>query len=214
MNFDAMIQRVAILILPTLFAITMPEAVRAFVARKCGDSSAYAAGRMTLNPIPHIDPIGTVLLPLVSIFAGGILFGWAKPLPLNFRAFQTRNDFIKVFAAGPLANIALAFFWGLIAKIGLMMPETSYTVPLVTMAQAGIFVSAGLAIFNLLPIPPLDAGRIAVALLPRQYGEALASVEPYAFIIILLLVMTKLLTMLMLPFVNLIVGLVALFFGI
>lgn len=214
MNFNEMIQRVAISILPVLFALIMPEAVRAFVARKCGDNSAYAAGRMTLNPMPHIDPIGTVVLPLVSIFAGGILFGWAKPLPMDFRAFKTRNDFLKVFAAGPLANIALAFFWGLVFKIATMMPENSYVVPLAAMAQAGIFISAGLAVFNLLPIPPLDGGRIAVALLPRQYGEALASIEPYAFFVILLLVMTKLLSALMMPFVTLIVSLVALFFGL
>ena len=214
MNFNAMIQQVAISILPVMFAITMPEAARAYMARKCGDNSAYAAGRMTLNPMPHIDPIGTILLPLVSIFAGGILFGWAKPLPLNFSAFKTRNDFIKVFAAGPLANIALAFFWGLIFKIATMMDGNSYAVPLVAMAQAGIFISAGLAVFNLLPIPPLDGGRIAVALLPRQYGEALASIEPYAFFVILLLVMTKLLSALMMPFVTLIVSLVALFFGL
>ena len=214
MNFNEMIQRVAISILPVLFALIMPEAVRAFVARKCGDNSAYAAGRMTLNPMPHIDPIGTVVLPLVSIFAGGILFGWAKPLPMDFRAFKTRNDFLKVFAAGPLANIVLAFFWGLIFKIATMMPENSYVVPLAAMAQAGIFISAGLAVFNLLPIPPLDGGRIAVALLPRQYGEALASIEPYAFFVILLLVMTKLLSALMMPFVTLIVSLVALFFGL
>ncbi len=214
MNFNEMIQRVAISILPILFALIMPEAVRAFVARKCGDNSAYAAGRMTLNPMPHIDPIGTVVLPLVSIFAGGILFGWAKPLPMDFRAFKTRNDFLKVFAAGPLANIVLAFFWGLIFKIATMMPENSYVVPLAAMAQAGIFISAGLAVFNLLPIPPLDGGRIAVALLPRQYGEALASIEPYAFFVILLLVMTKLLSALMMPFVTLIVSLVALFFGL
>ena len=214
MNFNEMIQRVAISILPVLFALIMPEAVRAFVARKCGDNSAYAAGRMTLNPVPHIDPIGTVVLPLVSIFAGGILFGWAKPLPMDFRAFKTRNDFLKVFAAGPLANIVLAFFWGLIFKIATMMPENSYVVPLAAMAQAGIFISAGLAVFNLLPIPPLDGGRIAVALLPRQYGEALASIEPYAFFVILLLVMTKLLSALMMPFVTLIVSLVALFFGL
>lgn len=214
MNFNEMIQRVAISILPVLFALIMPEAVRAFVARKCGDNSAYAAGRMTLNPVPHIDPIGTVVLPLVSIFAGGILFGWAKPLPMDFRAFKTRNDFLKVFAAGPLANIVLAFFWGLVFKIATMMPENSYVVPLAAMAQAGIFISAGLAVFNLLPIPPLDGGRIAVALLPRQYGEALASIEPYAFFVILLLVMTKLLSALMMPFVTLIVSLVALFFGL
>lgn len=214
MNFNAMIQQVAISILPVMFAITMPEAARAYMARKCGDNSAYAAGRMTLNPMPHIDPIGTILLPLVSIFAGGILFGWAKPLPLNFSAFKTRNDFIKVFAAGPLANIALAFFWGLIFKIATMMDGNSYAVPLVAMAQAGIFISAGLAVFNLLPIPPLDGGRIAVALLPQQYGQALASIEPYAFIIILLLVMTKMLSMLMMPFVTLTVSIVALFFGI
>lgn len=214
MNFNEMIQRVAISILPILFALIMPEAVRAFVARKCGDNSAYAAGRMTLNPVPHIDPIGTVVLPLVSIFAGGILFGWAKPLPMDFRAFKTRNDFLKVFAAGPLANIVLAFFWGLVFKIATMMPENSYVVPLAAMAQAGIFISAGLAVFNLLPIPPLDGGRIAVALLPRRYGEALASIEPYAFFVILLLVMTKLLSALMMPFVTLIVSLVALFFGL
>jgi Zn-dependent protease len=214
MNFDAMIQQVAISILPVMFAITMPEAARAYMARKCGDNSAYAAGRMTLNPMPHIDPIGTILLPLVSIFAGGILFGWAKPLPLNFRAFKTRNDFIKVFAVGPLANIALAFFWGLIFKIATLMDGNSYAVPLAAMAQAGIFISAGLAIFNLLPIPPLDGGRIAVALLPQQYGQALASIEPYAFIIILLLVMTKMLSLLMMPFVTLIVSIIALFFGI
>ena len=214
MNFNAMIQQVAISILPVMFAITMPEAARAYMARKCGDNSAYAAGRMTLNPMPHIDPIGTILLPLVSIFAGGILFGWAKPLPLNFRAFKTRNDFIKVFAAGPLANIALAFFWGLIFKIATMLGGISYAVPLAAMAQAGIFISAGLAVFNLLPIPPLDGGRIAVALLPQQYGQALASIEPYAFIIILLLVVTKMLSLLMMPFVTLIVSIVALFFGI
>ncbi len=214
MNFNAMIQQVAISILPVMFAITMPEAARAYMARRCGDNSAYAAGRMTLNPVPHIDPIGTILLPLVSIFAGGILFGWAKPLPLNFRAFKTRNDFIKVFAAGPVANIALAFFWGLIFKIATMLDGNSYAVPLAAMAQAGIFISAGLAVFNLLPIPPLDGGRIAVAMLPQQYGQALASIEPYAFIIILLLVMTKMLSMLMMPFVTLIVSLVALFFGI
>ena len=214
MNFNAMIQQVAISILPVMFAITMPEAARAYMARKCGDNSAYAAGRMTLNPMPHIDPIGTILLPLVSIFAGGILFGWAKPLPLNFRAFKTRNDFIKVFAAGPLANIALAFFWGLIFKVATMMGGNSYGVPLAAMAQAGIFISAGLAVFNLLPIPPLDGGRIAVALLPQQYGQALASIEPYAFIIILLLVVTKMLSLLMMPFVTLIVSIVALFFGI
>ena len=209
-----MIQQVAISILPVMFAITMPEAARAYMARKCGDNSAYAAGRMTLNPMPHIDPIGTILLPLVSIFAGGILFGWAKPLPLNFRAFKTRNDFIKVFAAGPLANIALAFFWGLIFKIATMLGGNSYAVPLAAMAQAGIFISAGLAVFNLLPIPPLDGGRIAVALLPQQYGQALATIEPYAFIIILLLVVTKMLSLLMMPFVTLIVSIVALFFGI
>ena len=214
MNFNAMIQQVAISILPVMFAITMPEAARAYMARKCGDNSAYAAGRMTLNPMPHIDPIGTILLPLVSIFAGGILFAWAKPLPLNFRAFKTRNDFIKVFAAGPLANIALAFFWGLIFKIATMLGGISYAVPLAAMAQAGIFISAGLAVFNLLPIPPLDGGRIAVALLPQQYGQALASIEPYAFIIILLLVVTKMLSLLMMPFVTLIVSIVALFFGI
>ena len=214
MNFDEMIQRVAISILPVLFAITMPEAARAYMARKCGDNSAYAAGRMTINPMPHIDPIGTILLPLVSIFAGGILFGWAKPLPLDFRAFKTRNDFLKVFAAGPLSNIALAFFWGLVFKIATMMAGNSYAVPLAAMAQAGIFISAGLAIFNLLPIPPLDGGRIAVALLPQQYGQALASIEPYAFFVILLLVMTKLLSALMMPFVTLIVKIVALFFGI
>jgi Zn-dependent protease len=214
MNFNAIIQQVAISILPVMFAITMPEAARAYMARKCGDNSAYAAGRMTLNPMPHIDPIGTILLPLVSIFAGGILFGWAKPLPLDFRAFKTRNDFIKVFAAGPLANIALAFFWGLIFKIATMMGANSYAVPLAAMAQAGIFISAGLAVFNLLPIPPLDGGRIAVALLPQQYGQALASIEPYAFFVILLLVMTKLLSALMMPFVTLIVSIVALFFGL
>ena len=214
MNFNAMIQQVAISILPVMFAITMPEAARAYMARKCGDNSAYAAGRMTLNPMPHIDPIGTILLPLVSIFAGGILFGWAKPLPLDFRAFKSRGDFIKVFAAGPLANIALAFFWGLIFKIATMMGASSYAVPLAAMAQAGIFISAGLAVFNLLPIPPLDGGRIAVALLPKQYGQALASIEPYAFFVILLLVMTKLLSALMMPFVTLIVSIVALFFGL
>ena len=214
MNFGSMIQQVAISILPVLFAITMPEAARAFVARKCGDNSAYAAGRMTLNPTPHIDPIGTVLLPLVSIFAGGMLFGWAKPLPLDFRAFKLRSDYVKVFAAGPLANIALAFFWGFVFKLATMMPETSYTIPMAAMAEAGIKISASLAVFMLLPIPPLDGGRIAVALLPQRYASALASIEPYAFIVLMLLIMTKLLSALMLPFVILIVQVVVLIFGL
>lgn len=211
MNFNEMIQRVAISILPVLFALIMPEAVRAFVARKCGDNSAYAAGRMTLNPVPHIDPIGTVVLPLVSIFAGGILFGWAKPLPMDFRAFKTRNDFLKVFAAGPLANIVLAFFWGLVFKIATMMPENSYVVPLAAMAQAGIFISAGLAVFNLLPIPPLDGGRIVTGLLPHRLSWQFSKIEPYGLFIVLGLMATGMLSVFLVPFYRMGLAFVQLF---
>lgn len=188
MNLDALIQTVALAAIPVLFAITLHEAAHGYAARHFGDMTAYKAGRISLNPMRHIDPLGTILLPMLTLFVGGILFGWAKPVPVNFSALRhPKKDMLWVALAGPAANLVMALFWGAMFKVALMFPGSYFTQPLIGMAQFGVTINAILLVLNLLPLPPLDGGRVAISLLPHRQAFQLAKVEPYGMIILILL---------------------------
>lgn len=188
MNFDALIQTVALAAIPVLFAITLHEAAHGYAARHFGDMTAYKAGRISLNPMRHIDPLGTILLPMLTLFVGGILFGWAKPVPVNFSALRhPKKDMLWVALAGPAANLVMALFWGAMFKVALMFPGSYFAQPLIGMAQFGVTINAILLVLNLLPLPPLDGGRVAISLLPHRQAFQLAKVEPYGMIILILL---------------------------
>ena len=188
MNLDALIQTIALAAIPVLFAITLHEAAHGYAARHFGDMTAYKAGRISMNPMRHIDPLGTILLPMLTLFVGGILFGWAKPVPVNFSALRhPKKDMLWVALAGPAANLVMALFWGALFKVALMFPDSYFTQPLTGMAQFGVTINAILLVLNLLPLPPLDGGRVAISLLPHRQAFQLAKVEPYGMVILILL---------------------------
>lgn len=188
MDINALIQTIALAAIPVLFAITLHEAAHGYAARHFGDMTAYAQGRISLNPMRHIDPIGTILLPLLTLFVGGILFGWAKPVPVNFGALRRpKQDMLWVALAGPAANLVMALFWGGMIKVALTFPGNYFAEPLMGMAQFGVTINAILMALNLLPLPPLDGGRIAISLLPHRQAFKLAKVEPYGMVILILL---------------------------
>lgn len=190
------IQLIAIAIIPLLLAIVVHEVAHGWVARQLGDDTAYLMGRLTLNPLKHIDPIGTILVPLVLILTVGFAFGWAKPVPVNFNNLRNRRrDTILVAAAGPLANLLMAITWALIAKLASLLPDSiaMLTSPLIYMSMFGMIINAILMVFNLIPIPPTDGGRIATNLLPPHFGYQLSRIEPYGFLIILALLLSGIL---------------------
>jgi Zn-dependent protease len=208
MEFN-LVQTIAIYALPVIFAITLHEAAHGYVARHFGDNTAYVLGRVSLNPLRHIDPVGTVLVPLLilvmsSLFGmGGILFGWAKPVPVDFAGLRhPKRDMLWVAAAGPLANLLMALLWALAFKFALITPQNAFTLPLSLMAKAGINVNLVLMLLNLLPILPLDGGRIAVSLLPNRLAYSFSRLEPYGFPILLLLLFTSLLDAILNPMVS------------
>jgi Zn-dependent protease len=204
-----LIATIAIYALPVVFAITLHEAAHGYVARHFGDLTAYQAGRITLNPLRHIDPVGTVLVPLallaISRLAGssGILFGWAKPVPVNFGNLRhPKRDMLWVAAAGPGANLFMAVCWALTYKMAAATAGSLFSSPLSLMAAAGIEINVMLMALNLVPIPPLDGGRIAVSLLPHNLAYQLARLEPYGLILLLVLLFTGLLQVLIGPLVS------------
>ncbi|MCB4812201.1 site-2 protease family protein [Methylovorus menthalis] len=203
------IQKIAIYALPVIFAITVHEAAHGYAARYFGDMTAHQAGRITLNPLRHIDPIGTILIPALTLFFGGILFGWAKPVPVDFsRLRHPKKDMLWVAAAGPASNLIMALIWALIWKFAPAL-SPSMAVPLSLMAQAGIMINVILMVLNLLPLPPLDGGRIAVSLLPDRLAEKYAGIERYGFVILLVLLFTGVLSQIMHPFINASIGLIS-----
>ena len=190
MDIANLIQTVAIYALPVLFAITIHEAAHGYAARHFGDNTAYAQGRITLNPLKHIDPVGTILMPLMLYFAtsGAFLFGYAKPVPVNFGALRNpKRDMVWVALAGPASNFAQAIFWALmlvgLAAMGIQEPF------FLKMAQAGILVNLVMWAFNLFPLPPLDGGRILVGLLPWKQAQMVSRLEPWGFFIVMGLVL-------------------------
>ena len=188
MNIDQLIQTIALAAIPVLFAITLHEAAHGYVARHFGDMTAFQQGRISLNPIRHIDPLGTILLPILTLWMGGILFGWAKPVPVNFAALRhPKKDMLWVALAGPASNLFMAFAWALFAKVAMAFPENYYAVPMLEMARIGININVVLMVLNLLPLPPLDGGRVAISLLPHRQAFKLAKVEPYGMVILILL---------------------------
>ena len=189
MDIAHLIQTVAIYALPVLFAITVHEAAHGYAARHFGDNTAHALGRISLNPLKHIDPVGTLLMPLLLYFAtaGAFLFGYAKPVPVNFgRLRHPKRDMVWVALAGPGANLAQALLWGiaLIILIGSGVDEYFF----LKMCDAGLKVNLALFAFNLFPVPPLDGGRILVGLLPWRQAALVSRVEPWGFFIVIALV--------------------------
>ena len=214
MDVQSLIQAVAIGAIPVLFAITLHEAAHGYVARHFGDMTAFQQGRISLNPLRHIDPVGTILLPIMTLWLGGILFGWAKPVPVNFSALRRpKQDMLWVALAGPAANLFMALFWGVWIKIALMSPESYYTEPLMEMAQLGVKINVVLMVLNLLPLPPLDGGRIVVSLLPHRLAMKLAGIEPYGMFILIGLAITPVLGWILTPPIVLLITLINFIFG-
>jgi Zn-dependent protease len=201
-------RQLAVSAVPILIAITFHEVAHGLAAYRMGDRTAQAMGRLTLNPLAHIDPIGTVLMPIMLLVftQGQFVFGYAKPVPINPYNFRNpRRDMALSAAAGPGMNIALAFLSVLLIKLVLFLSGTlpeSLTVPLFLMLKSSVFINVLLAAFNLMPVPPLDGGRIAVGFLPTRQAYALEKLEPYGMIIVIILIVTGLARVFIIPLVN------------
>lgn len=199
------IQMVAIYAIPVIFAITVHEAAHGLVASYFGDQTARLSGRLTLNPIKHIDPVGTVALPLVLLALGGIIFGWAKPVPVDWRNLRKpKQDMAWVAAAGPAANGIMMLLWAGLAKLTLAYSDLfqGFAVPMLYMARAGVTINIVLMVLNLVPIPPLDGSRVVSSLLPPRMAIAYNRIEPYGFIILLVLLVTGVLGKVLWPVID------------
>lgn len=191
MDFAQIIQTVAIYAIPVLFAITVHEAAHGYAARHFGDPTAHMLGRITLNPLKHIDPLGTIAMPLLLYFAtaGAFLFGYAKPVPVNFgRLRHPKRDMVWVALAGPGANLVQAVLWVILGYV--LVASGVQERFFLEMTRAGLLVNLVMFAFNMFPLPPLDGGRILVGLLPWRQAELVSRVEPYGFFIVLALVLT------------------------
>ena len=214
----SLIQKIAVFILPVLFAITVHEVAHGWVANRLGDPTARVLGRLTLNPIKHIDLFGTILVPAILLYLGGFVFGWAKPVPVDWKNLRRPlRDMALVAAAGPLANAAMALLWAFIGKLSQwlmpVLPSKSLELFLL-MAQAGIVINFILLVLNLIPIPPLDGSRVVSSLLPAKPRYYYNRVEPYGFFILLLLMFTGVLTRVVAPLALLLSSLVFALFGL
>jgi Zn-dependent protease len=202
----SLIQRIAVAVVPVLFAITVHEVAHGWAAKRLGDPTAERLGRLTLNPIKHIDPIGTVLVPLVLLALGGFVFGWAKPVPVTWENLRhPKRDMALVAAAGPGANLVMALLWALSIKLVPELPAYA-AVPLFYMGITGVTINVLLMVLNLLPLPPLDGGRVLVGLLPGPLAWQVSRVEPYGMFILIALLATGALWWLIGPPVNLLLA--------
>ncbi len=189
MDISHLIQTVTVNALPVLFAITLHEAAHGYAAKYFGDNTAWLLGRVTLNPVPHIDLVGTLIMPLIIYFAtaGTFLFGYAKPVPVRFGDLRNpKRDMVWVALAGPVMNLMQAFIWGvaLYTLLGFNFDETFF----LEMCKAGVLVNIVMFAFNLFPVPPLDGGRVLVGLLPRKMAMEFSRIEPYGFYIVMVMV--------------------------
>jgi len=215
MQLDSLIQTISLAAIPVLFAITLHEAAHGYVARHFGDMTAYQQGRISLNPLRHIDPVGTILLPLLTLLVGGILFGWAKPVPVNFGALRhPKQDMLWVALAGPASNLVMAMGWALLYKLAWLNAGNYFAEPMMGMAEWGIKINVVLLVLNLLPLPPLDGGRVAVSLLPYRQAIQLSKIEPYGMFILIFLAITPVLGWILMPLVHVVYTVLFTLFGI
>jgi len=211
------VQFAAIAILPLLFGITLHEVAHGWVAKQLGDKTALMMGRLTLNPLKHIDPLGTIIVPGLMMLAGGAIFGWAKPVPVTWQNLRNpKRDMALVALAGPMANLGMAFLWALITRLGILLSPVSpwASVPMILMGKVGIVLNLVLMVLNLIPLPPLDGGRIMTSLLPGPLSYRFSRIDPYGFFILIALLMTGVLWKLLGPPVSVLENLFSLVAGI
>jgi Zn-dependent protease len=217
MDISQVIRAIAVGAIPVLFAVTLHEVAHGWMARRLGDSTAEKLGRLSLNPIKHIDPVGTIIVPILMLMFSPFIFGWAKPVPVSFGNLNNpKRDMVWVAVAGPLANIAMGIFWALIYKLTVMSGlMTSFAGGwLLSMAEIGIINNALLAAFNLLPIPPLDGGRVLRGLANESIGYYLDRIEPFGLIILVVLLVSGVLQVLVGPMLVMVISLIQLLVGL
>ena len=217
MNTLSTLQHIIIWAIPVLFAITVHEVAHGWVANKLGDPTARMLGRLTLNPIKHIDLVGTIIIPGILLLLGGFIFGWAKPVPITWQNLKNpRRDMALVALAGPISNLLMALIWALILKLGLSLhPQTSILgLFLASMGGAGIAINLMLMILNLIPLPPLDGSRVVASFLHGRLALAYGQLERFGFWILLILLVTGILSRIILPALQFLQGIILALFGI
>lgn len=196
MNELTLIQRIVVWSLPVIFAITVHEVAHGWVAKKKGDNTAFMLGRLTVNPIKHIDILGTIIIPGLLLITGtGFIFGWAKPVPVNARNLKKpKTDMAWVALAGPVSNLLMALGWALVSRGAMLIDIEAITLPLIYTSIAGISINLVLALINLLPVPPLDGGRVLTGLLPDKWAWQFSKLERFGFIILIILLASNMLS--------------------
>jgi Zn-dependent protease len=200
-NFN-LIQNLIILVPPILLAVTLHEVAHGWMALRCGDTTAWAQGRLSLNPLRHVDPVGTVLVPGILFFLGGFIFGWAKPVPVNYYHLQhPKQDMALVALAGPGANLTMAIGWALVMVAGKLVYLAApwLGIPLYFMGHAGVEINIVIGVLNMLPVPPLDGSRVLAGLLPDGFGRLMMKLEPYGLVVMLLLLTSGVLNIILRP---------------
>jgi len=198
----SLVQKISIWVVPVLLGITVHEVAHGWIARKLGDNTAFMLGRLTLNPLKHVDPMGTILIPgMLLLLQAGFIFGYAKPVPINWKNLrQPKRDMALVAVAGPVANLLMAVGWALLLRLGLLLGDNGLA--LVYMGVAGITINAILMVLNLLPLPPLDGGRVLIGLLPGPWAYKFSRIEPYGFFILIGLLVTGILGLVLWPLIS------------
>lgn len=213
-----LIQKIAVWAIPLIFAITLHEVAHGWVASWFGDQTARFSGRLSLNPIKHIDLVGTIIVPIMMLMVSNFIFGWAKPVPVDARNLRHPvRDMAFVALAGPLSNLLMAIGWGFIEKLGAISVNANNLwlgIPLEYMGAAGIMINVVLCVLNLIPIPPLDGGKVLAAFLPRRMAYNFSRLEPYGFFILVFLMVTNILSSIMLPPVFFLINLIGSVMGL